>query len=235
MKFVPVPGTEVLFCIHETRYRDYAAYAAENSGVDGGWKDQSADGFTLTDRAEDHPVVHVDWENAQNFCAWLSKKEGRLYRLPTEQEWSIAVGIGRDGTRNAKISPATASKNQTDFPWGDQWPPPQGAGNYSDQSRQAKAPGGTNQYLDGYDDGFPTTAPVMSFKPNDLGLYDLGGNVWEWCEDWYDDGAKKDHVLRGGGWGGCAHGTLLSAARLRSTPGSGSVLGFRVVLVGSGG
>src|SRR5690606_36612881 len=84
MKLVPVPGTEVLFCIHETRWKDYAAYAAENPGIRGGWKDQGFDGFTIAERAEEHPVAHVNWEDARAFCAWLSKKEGRTYRLPTD-------------------------------------------------------------------------------------------------------------------------------------------------------
>ena len=59
MKFVPVKDTDVLFCIHETRYKDYAAYAVENPGVDGSWKDQTNDGFVLTESAEEHPVTRI--------------------------------------------------------------------------------------------------------------------------------------------------------------------------------
>jgi formylglycine-generating enzyme required for sulfatase activity len=86
MKFVPVPGTKGHFCIHETRYKDYAAFVAETPGVDGAWKSQSSDGYTATDRADEHPVWKVSWDDAQGFCAWLSKKEGRAYRLPTDKE-----------------------------------------------------------------------------------------------------------------------------------------------------
>jgi len=235
MKFVPVPGTKVLMCIHETRYKDYASYANEVPGVDGAWKDQSADGFTPTDRPEDHPVIKVSWEDAQKFCAWLSKKEGKTYRLPTDQEWSIAVGIGRDEKWKSDTTPATVEKNQTEFPWGDQWPPPKGSGNFSDDSRKAKAPIARVRYLEGYDDGFPTTAPVMSFKPNNFGLYDLECNVREWAEDWWDN-AKADRVLRGGCWNDYVRGYVLSSSRTHLPPGSRrSILGFRVVVVVSGG
>jgi len=235
MKFVPVKGTDVLFCIHEVRYSDYAAYAAETPGIDGSWKDQTCDGYALTENKENHPVMKVSWEDAQKFCAWLSKKEGKTYRLPTAQEWSYAVGIGRDEKWKKDTTPATVTKSQTDFPWGDKWPPPKGSGNFSDDSRKAKAPNATAQYLENYDDGFPTTAPVMSFKPNKLGLYDLEGNVREWVEDWWDN-AKADRVLRGGCWFYLDRALLLSSYRSRRQPGGrDSGNGFRCVLVVSGG
>ena len=235
MKFVAVKGTDVLFCIHEVRYKDYSAYAAEVQAGGGPWKDQSADGFTPTDRAEDHPVIRVNWEEAQKFCTWLSKKEGKLYRLPTDQEWSIGLGIGRDEKWKSDTTPATVFKDQAEFPWGKEWPPPKGAGNYSDMSRHAKAPGDNRPWLEGYDDTFPTTAPVMSFEPNKVGLYDMGGNVWEWCEDWYS-GEQKERVLRGGSWVSGERGSLLSSGRDRGTPDTQDRnYGFRVVLVSSGG
>jgi len=230
MKFVPVKGTDVLFCIHETRYKDYAAYAAEAAIVAGNWKNQTHDGFALTERAEDHPVVNVSWEEAQAFCAWLSKKEGKTYRLPTDQEWSYAVGIGRSEKWKSDTTPATVFKDQTEFPWGDKWPPPKASGNYSDDSRKAKAPDANAKYLEDYDDGFPTTAPVMSFKPNKLGLYDLEGNVREWVEDCYDD-TKAEHVLRGGSWLGNERITLLSSYRYHNKFAPRYISGFRVVLV----
>ncbi len=234
MKFVPVPETTLLFCIHETRYKDYAAYAAEVPGVDAGWKDQSADGFTPTGQTEDHPVVRVSWEDARKFCAWLSQKDpGCVYRLPTDAEWSMAVGVGRDEQWRADTTPATVFTNPSAFPWGDQWPPPKGSGNYSDESRHARAPGfNSTVWLHGYDDGFPTTAPVMSCTPSNLGLYDMGGNVWEWVEDWYDSG-QKERVLRGGSWSTFnGRDTLLSSSRSSGIPGfRGHSRGFRCVLV----
>ncbi|HBJ85564.1 MAG TPA: hypothetical protein DDZ88_17140 [Verrucomicrobiales bacterium] len=235
MKLVPVPGTKVLFCIHEARYQDYAAYAAETPGIDNTWKDQSVRGFVSTENREQHPVMKIGWEDAQKFCAWLSRKEGRTYRLPTDEEWSIAVGLGpEEKQRPQGATPAMLSlKENSLFPWGGVFPPKTGdkAGNYSDASRKARAPDVNTKYLEDYDDGFPTTAPVMSFKPNELGLYDMGGNVWEWCVDWYD-ATQKERMLRGGSWEDPGREVLLSSNRRRTRPDHRPPsFGFRVVLV----
>ena len=231
MKFVPVPGTKVLFCIHETRRQDYEIYAQNMPGVDESWKNLSADDFALTIRPEDHPVGSVSWEDAQKFCAWLGEKEGNKYRLPTDEEWSHAVGTGNEEKWDEDTTPATVFKNQTSFPWGDIWPPPKGSGNYSDESRKAKAPTAAAKYLENYDDGFPTTAPVMSFKPNKLGLYDMEGNVREWVEDWYDN-TKKNRVIRGGWWHDYFPGFMWSSTRHRYPPGVRyNRSGFRCVMV----
>ena len=98
MVFKSVPGTEVSFCIWETRVKDYAAYAAVNTSVDGEWK---SPGFKQEDT---HPAVKVSWNDAQAFCVWLTKKEvaagkikvGQRYRLPTDADWSVAVGLGKE-------------------------------------------------------------------------------------------------------------------------------------------
>jgi formylglycine-generating enzyme required for sulfatase activity len=178
--------------------------------------------------------VYVSWEDAKSFCAWLSEKEGKTYRLPTDREWTVAVGLGRKEKWRKGDLPVNVQGDTDEFPWGRQWPPPPGAGNYSDQSRKAKAPQSDAQYLEGYDDGFPTTAPVMSLAPNEFGLYDLGGNVWEWVEDWWN-AAKAERVLRGGGCNNFARGDLLSSHRNLTTAGNRSNgSGFRVVLVVSG-
>jgi formylglycine-generating enzyme required for sulfatase activity len=100
MKFVSVSGTSVLFSIWETRVQDYTAYVQVASGADGSWKNP---GFSQT---ATHPVVNVSWDDAKGFCVWLTEKErregklpdGSQYRLPTDSEWSWAVGIGnREG------------------------------------------------------------------------------------------------------------------------------------------
>ncbi len=234
MKFVPVPGTKVLFCIHQTRYKDYEEYAKKMKGkVHNAWRTQTIDDIEIKQDAGDYPVTKVSWDEAQKFCAWLSKKEGKTYRLPTDEEWSYAVGIGELETRGDGVTPESLSKKKVidHFPWGTEWPPPVGAGNYSDESRKAKAPRSDTGYIDGYDDGFPATAPVMSFAPNKLGLYDMGGNVWEWCEDWFSE-ERKERVTRGASWADRDLGATLSSYRSARIPDAHHYYyGFRVVLV----
>jgi len=225
MPFVPVPGTDVQFCIWETRVKDYAAYAAANAGVDGRWKKPSFSGTSFT-QEDTHPVVNVNWNEAQAFCEWLTKKElaegkikaGQNYRLPTDVEWSVAVGLGKEKGN----TPEEKNRGIKDvFPWGKKWPPPVGAGNYS-----------TSRKVDNFD----RTAPVGSFSANQFGLHDLGGNVWEWCEDWYDPAAKARRVLRGACWVISRLVGLQSSARFVGTPDSRNLdVGFRCVLVGGSG
>jgi hypothetical protein len=221
MKFVPVPGTGVAFCIWETRVKDYAAYASANSGVDTEWK---SPGFT---QADTHPVVKVSWKDAQAFCEWLTKKEmaegkikvGQKYRLPTDAEWSVAVGLGKEKGN----TPEEKSRGIKDvYPWGNTWPPPKGAGNYYESLN-----------VDSYD----YTAPVGSFAANKLGLHDMGGNVSEWCEDKWN-ATSGSRVLRGASWYDNYRVSLLSSLRYYGGAPDyrGSSIGFRCVLVdGSGG
>jgi len=235
MKFVPMEaaGKKVFFCIHETRWKDFQAFAKNEPEIAGtAWENQTIDGWTPTERLAEHPVVRVDWDNAMAFCAWLSKKEKRIYRLPTDHEWSVAVGIG--DREDTAATPEAKRGKVACFPWGTAWPPPSGAGNYSDQSRKAKAPvtdtQRRNPYLDGYDDGFPTTAPVMSFSPNQFGIYDLGGNVREWVQDFYNS-ANQLRVLRDAAWWYTGETSLNSSVRWGTTPTWRLAdAGFRVVL-----
>jgi formylglycine-generating enzyme required for sulfatase activity/serine/threonine protein kinase len=227
MKFVPVPGTKVLFCIHETRKDDYAAYAAENAGVDDGWKNPNREGVPVS-FAGDHPVCNVSWEDAKGFCAWLSKKEGRAYRLPTDREWSMAVGIADREDPNA--TPASLNgRIPEEYVWGKEWPPPKGAGNFADTATAEKLP--NQKIIPGYTDGFATTAPVMSFTPNKLGIYDLAGNVWQYCEDWFD-AAHTLHTIRGGNWddGDSSRPFLLSTRFADKPDYRHNTRGFRCVL-----
>lgn len=192
MTFVPVPGTEVLFCIHETRKKDYAVYAAEAAGVDPAWRSVVEYHGSRVSPSGDHPVVNVNLADAEGFCAWLSTKEGRRYRLPTDHEWSCAVGIGE--REDALAWPVVHASFRPEFAWGTQWPPPRGAGNLGDES--LKRITGQEPVITGYDDGFASTAPVMSFPPNPLGIHDLAGNVWERCSGWFDS-RKAMGVRRG--------------------------------------
>jgi formylglycine-generating enzyme required for sulfatase activity len=211
MKFVAVPGTQVLMCVHETRNADYAAYAAAQSGVDAEWKEEAGEG------KEQHPVVKVSYEDAEGFCRWLSAKEGKTYRLPTDAEWSAAVGLENEqgGTPEEKSQNGSADV----FPWGSYFPPKPGDGNY-DKSV--------------VDDGYEQTVPVMSFRANSLGIYDLGGNVWEWCQDWYDED-KEYRMLRGASWIDGVLVFLRSSFRFGVRPtGHSGTCGFRCVLVKPG-
>ncbi len=220
MPFVPVSGTDVSFCIWETRVKDYAAYAAANAGVDGSWKKP---GFK---QEETHPVVNVSWKHAQAFCEWLTKKElaegkikaGQKYRLPTDAEWSVAVGLGKE----LGDTPEAKHRGIKDvYPWGKEWPPPKAAGNY---------------YKGLKVDNFEYTSPVGSFAANQHDLHDMGGNVYEWCKDWYDPAETAYRVLRGASWGDLYPGGLLSSGRGDLTPDYRSdFIGFRCVLVGGSG
>ena len=155
-------------------------------------------------QTDEHPVVVIDWQDAKAFCDWLAKHPKakaagiRVARLPSEAEWEYAC---RGGTT-------------TRWSTGDEGNSLKGYANVQDVSRRRN-----NRFAEGnapWDDGYPFTAPVGRFKPNQFGLYDMHGNVWEWCEDFY--GPLKDmpttdpvriqpnskyklyHVVRGGGW-----------------------------------
>jgi formylglycine-generating enzyme required for sulfatase activity len=246
MRFVPVPGTEALFCIWDTRVKDFEAFVSATghdatagmwSARSDGWKQRGDTwknpGFS---QGPEHPVCGVSWEDAKAFCQWLTEKErkdelisgSQSYRLPTDAEWSAAVGLdepsgGMPKDKDAKIKGV--------YPWGAEWPPPPGAGNYAgEEAKDENWPSNWN-VIAGYHDGYARTSPVGSFKPNRYGLYDMGGNVWQWCEDWYDT-SQKSRVLRGASWVNFDPGFLLSSFRNVSAPGSRlNLFGFRVVLV----
>ena len=156
------------------------------------------------------------------FCQWLTEKERRenlldeteSYRLPTDQEWSEAAGLPNE---SGPTPEERDGRIRDQFPWGSQWPPPRGSGNYA--------------VIENGNDGFATTAPAGSFAPNAFGIYDLGGNVWEWCFDLYKPGSRWG-VLRGGSWANSRRGELLTSYRNVVDRGERDVIyGFRCVLV----
>lgn len=237
MRFVPVNvGTKtVLFSIWETRVRDYQAYATSAKIATNSWKDAVLVGLPVTP-ADTCPVVNVTWEGAQDFAAWLTEKERReekipasaRYRLPTDKEWSWAVGIG---DREGSGSPKQKDKQiKGVYPWGNQFPPPARTGNFLDRAASDSFKSG--KWIVGYEDGFATTSPVGSFPASPLGLHDLDGNVWEWCEDsYYSEGEGR--VLRGGSWIDDDPAELLSSSRTLSPPDFAlGTYGFRLVLEG---
>lgn len=121
-------------------------------------------GFQQTDS---HPVVNVGWSDAVAFCGWLSEKEKRIYRLPTEAEWEYACRAG----------------TSTRYWCGDDEESLRGVANISDAAFLAKYKEAS--WSIEWSDGFPFTSPVGSFRANPWGLYDVHGNAWEWCADWY--------------------------------------------------
>ena len=254
MKFVPVPGTDVLFCIHETRSRDFAAFIDDPnrdypmSGSDADdWRTYEYKGVPVghgvgEKAAEsDHPVCNVSWLDAVAFCDWLSKKDGKTYRLPTDREWSVAVGIPHEPLGTPKD---LDRKLPGIYPWGGSFTATTISGNYSDTAASAKF-GKDWPLIENYRDGFATTAPVMEFRTNPLGLYDMGGNVWEWVAGCYDGQDPQGHdksltnirALRGGSWYNDSPANLLSSNRNSNGPVYRIIsIGFRVVAAsGSGG
>lgn len=227
MKLLPLPDSEGdLIAIWPTRVRDYEAYAKSAAIKGGQWKDP---GYK---QGPDHPVVNVSWQDAISFCKWLTAKEQKegvisakqSYRLPTDLEWSHAAGLPKE-TGN---TPESRDMGVSDvYPWGNAWPPPHGAGNYTGEETQSDVA------IKGYNDGFPWTSPVGSFPANKFGLFDMGGNVWQWCMDAWNTESKAK-VLRGASWyNGALKLSLLTSCRVHASPDSSTDnYGFRVVLAG---
>jgi formylglycine-generating enzyme required for sulfatase activity len=210
-RFVAVKGTDVLFCIWETRVKDYEVFRRETR------RSKDSAGFS---QGETHPAVMISWEDAALFCSWLTARElksgkipeGAVYRLPTSKEWSLAVGLAAENPDPLQFS---EGPSQTEFPWEGPWPPPVSSGNY---------------HPDLGVDSFSNTSPVGSFNPNQYGIYDLGGNVWEWCSDAYKNSIDF-RVLRGASWRMRSPGDLLSSMEIGNVSHLRlSTYGFRVVL-----
>ena len=193
---------------------------------------------------ENHPVVNLSWNEAAIFCNWLSASEGLSsfynvvngnvidinyasegYRLPTEAEWSWAA--------------RTYSKKNLylKYPWGNVMPIPSSFGNFADESSKKEL----SFYIPNYTDSFASAAPVGSFSANEKGIFDLGGNVSEYVNDFYsiqpDDGKiyfdysgpkrGNSHVVKGSNWRSASNTQLRYAYRDKLSKGD-DVTGFRV-------
>jgi formylglycine-generating enzyme required for sulfatase activity len=176
-------------------------------------------------QSDESPVVNVNWEDAQAFCRWLSRQEGKTYRLPTEAEWEYACRAGTVGR-------FSSGDNEVDL---------LRVANVGDASVVAYLPVVT--WAIQSNDGWPFTAPMGKFAPNSWGLYDMHGNVHEWCGDWYGENyyanSPEDappgpstgsfRIARGGGFVSSV-ADLRCARRFVDAPSRRSCgVGFRVV------
>lgn len=180
------------------------------------WKKPEGPQSSISNRM-DHPAVHISWNDARAYCKWAGK------RLPTEAEWEYAARGGLE---------------QKKFPWGDELTP---GGEHRCNVWQGTFPD-KNTAEDGYDG----TAPARSFKPNNFGLYNISGNIWEWTGDWFSasypllrisdnptgPGRGDAKVIRGGSY--LCHKSYCNryrvAARSGNTPDSSTGnMGFRCV------
>jgi formylglycine-generating enzyme required for sulfatase activity/serine/threonine protein kinase len=243
MKFVPVG--DLLVAIWDTRVRDFAQFVRETgyqptgpmesilNGEQGQhgktWDDP---GFTQTD---DRPVVGVSWKDAMEFSSWLTQKEqstgllqeGQYYRLPTDIEWSQAAGLDQE---DGETPEERSNKGSEVFPWGKTWPPPPGSGNYAGAEMKGADWPQNWRWIQGYSDPFTRTSPVGSFKANSFGIYDLSGNVWQWCMDKFSRNGDT-RVLRGGSWANADPGLLRLTRRIDDIVDSRTdCYGFRCVL-----
>ncbi len=206
--------------IHEATLREFwmGKYAVTNAQWQAIMGTKPSEKYDVKFQGENQPVIGVSWDNAKEFCQKASQKTGKSIRLPSETEWEYACRAG----------------TTTPFHFGETITPD--LVNYNGNNPYGDAPKG--EYRE-------KTVNVDSFSPNAWGLYQMHGNVWEWCEDvwhenyngipqdgsaWLSGGEQVKRLLRGGSWINDA-GNCRSAFRLRWDAGSRfNSFGFRVVV-----
>jgi formylglycine-generating enzyme required for sulfatase activity/predicted Ser/Thr protein kinase len=207
----------------------YKTDAERRPDVKGTWQNPGYE------QSDEHPVVYVSWNDAAAFCEWLSTKEGQTYRLPTEAEWEYACHAGK------------ASR----YADGDRPEALEGMANVLDATYLLKYPLPKRDDAAAWEDGYAGVAPVGQYRPNAFGLYDLHGNVWEWCADWFDPyyykvspsrdpkgpvrpivdngQVKLLRVFRGGAWDTAPRDMRCAVRNCHWTDFASDFVGFRVV------
>lgn len=221
LKLVPL-GKAMLSTV-ETRRKDFAEFARATN-------QPPVEGRVL-DADPELPVTMVSRAEAQQFCHWLTDRErakGLLepdqeYRLPTDDEWSMAAYLSRE----LGSTPSERSlRIEGIYPWGFSWPPPAKAGNFYDKSADKDE----KKTIHGYNDGAPSLTPVGTFRADGRGLYDLSGNAWEWVADSWKD-LPDQGVLRGGAYTTAERQQLLASYRKQAAAAERMPdAGFRVLL-----
>lgn len=224
--------TNSQFCVFLNEVGNQEENGQEYINTDFGFDDikcqieQKGDQFVVQPGFENHPVICVSWYGANAYCRWMAEKTGKKYRLPTEAEWEYAA---RDGGKDIR------------YAWGNDFPKGKKGGNIADAANKKRYPDYVMATAE-YDDGYIYTSPVAQFEPSGLGLYDMTGNVAEWCSDWKDNytysaatnpmgpESGDDKVKRGGDWN-TGLSTISLFQRSGNRPGATSVMtGFRICM-----
>jgi len=168
-------------------YSDSVGDFIDSSGIN--WRFDDHGKPRPLNEYNNYPVTQVSWDDATEYCKWLSKLTGNHYRLPTEAEWEYAAGGGNASKTIRTKWPGTSNEDSLRH-----------FGNYFEVGKDK--------------DGYEYTSPIGKFRPNSLGLYDMAGNVWEWCNDlkgkyneYHEEnppgpkvGSSNEMVMRGGSW-----------------------------------
>jgi len=210
-----------------------------------GWEPQSHTAtvvqmMALMKLAPEAAASGINLYQARRFCAWLTwreQREGRLtpsqfYRLPTDEEWSLAAGLPPETLLDVHERHRSIPQTEVLHPWGKAWPPPPGFANYAGtEARDANWPAAWAN-IEGRNDDFPRTAPVGRFAETSTGLYDIWGNLWEWCES-KKNVVSAEMTLRGGSWvdGGFKPQLRMDYRRFERPNLRETCVGFRCVLV----